>query len=82
MGFTISKRVGNAIKRNFAKRRLRALYRLYAPRLKGGIVVIVAKAPSVEMEFRLLERDFLYALRRLKIDTHAQEDERHREFVD
>ncbi len=53
------------------------LYHLHAPRLKEGIVVIVAKAPSVEMEFRLLERDFLYALRRLKIDTHVQEGERH-----
>ena len=73
MGFTISKRVGNAIKRNFARRRLKMLYHLHAPRLKAGIVVIVAKAPSTEMKFKLLERDFLYALKKLKIDANIRE---------
>lgn len=49
------------------------LYHLHAPRLKAGIVVIVAKAPSAEMKFKLLERDFLYALKKLKIDTNIRE---------
>ncbi|HCZ19787.1 ribonuclease P protein component [Wolinella succinogenes] len=67
VGFTVSKKVGNAVKRNFAKRRLRALYQQYSSSLKEGVLVIVAKAPLLELEFDLLERDFIHAAKKLKI---------------
>jgi RNase P protein component len=35
--------------------------------LKEGVLVIVAKAPLLELEFDLLERDFIHAAKKLKI---------------
>lgn len=54
VGFTAGKKVGNAVKRNRAKRRMRALMAEYAPRLASGHYVLVAKAETVTAEFGAL----------------------------
>lgn len=64
---TVSKKVGNAVRRNFVRRRLRAIYRRYAPCLKEGALVIVAKNAILEADFATLERDFIHATKRLRI---------------
>jgi ribonuclease P protein component len=65
VGFTASKKVGGAVKRNRAKRRLRALFIKYNDILKNGTFVFVAKNLIVDVEFLLLEKSFLYSLKKL-----------------
>ncbi len=71
-GFTVSRRIGNAVKRNRAKRRLRELVRRIAPAhvRTGYDYVLIARPPALERSFRALERDLVAALRRV----HAKND--------
>ena len=43
VGFTASKKVGNAVERNYCKRRLRAVFLELQERLSDGTYIIVAK---------------------------------------
>lgn len=65
VGFTASKKVGNAVKRNRAKRRMRALFHAVEHRLAPGSYVLVAKAETVEAPFEVLKRTWLKLLRRV-----------------
>ncbi len=67
VGFTASKRVGNAVRRNRAKRRLRALAREVLPvhGRSGWAYVLIAKAGSTEsLPFLALRKDLVRALRK------------------
>ena len=59
IGFTASKKVGNAVKRNRSKRRLRALFANVAPELNDGQYILVAKAATHENDFQDIETDFI-----------------------
>ena len=67
IGYTASKKVGNAVCRNRAKRRLRALATELLPRhgTAGNNYVVIARATTVDRPFDALRKDFLYALKRL-----------------
>ncbi|MGV6804881.1 MAG: ribonuclease P protein component [Ruegeria sp.] len=68
IGFTASKKVGNAVMRNRAKRRLRALARRVMPiRGKAGwdYVLIARKAETAGLGFEQLHDDLEHALNRL-----------------
>ncbi len=66
LGLTAGKKVGGAVRRNRAKRRLRALYREYI--LSRQILppnnnmtfdfVVVARAAAVDRSFEVLSKDF------------------------
>lgn len=67
IGITAGKKVGGAVSRNRAKRRLRALFREFAA---GELAdeccfdfVIVARARAVDCPFDRLKRDFFKAVR-------------------
>ncbi len=65
VGFTASKKIGNAVARNRAKRRLRALVRDLMPRLghAGWDYVIVAKpSATIDRDFAALKSDLTGAL--------------------
>lgn len=62
VGFSVSRKVGNACKRNFIKRRFRALCRLHQVRLKSFSIVFVPGPKILESSFRDLERDLLRCL--------------------
>ena len=62
VGFTASKKVGNAVKRNRAKRRMRALFHACLPQLAAGSYVLVAKAETVDIPYAVLEKTFLRML--------------------
>jgi ribonuclease P protein component len=68
VGFTCSKKVGNAVARNRAKRRLREIARLDLPYLaKAGhdYVLIGKKDVTATREFESLRADFAKALGKL-----------------
>jgi ribonuclease P protein component len=68
VGFTCSKKVGNAVARNRAKRRLREVARLVLPvQGKPGwdYVLIGRKEATAERDFEDLKRDLRFALNRL-----------------
>lgn len=65
VGFTATKKIGNAVKRNRAKRRLRALFREFSPSLKDGTYIFVAKQAINEAAHQQLKNDFQKILKRL-----------------
>jgi ribonuclease P protein component len=55
-GFSVSKRVGGAVVRNRARRRLREIVRLRLPTISSGWdVVLIARPPIAQAEFRQIE---------------------------
>jgi ribonuclease P protein component len=65
-GFTVSKKVGNAVERNRVRRRLREIVRLADPtRMQGGHdYVLVGRRAALRQPFDRMESDFAGALRR------------------
>ena len=62
VGYTVSTKLGKAVVRNRARRRLREVYRLNADKLVDGAdIVIVARSRCVDAQFAKLERAFLGA---------------------
>ena len=68
-GLTASKKVGNAVKRNRARRRLRELARLVlVPNADRGFAyVLIAREASVTRPYPDLKQDLHTALQRLKV---------------
>lgn len=64
VGYTASKKVGNAVIRNHCKRRLRALAAEFSDQLCNGWYVWVAKEPLHINKFEDVRRDFRYILKR------------------
>lgn len=65
VGYTCSKKVGNAVKRNRAKRRLRAIVREVLPTLghSGWDYVLIGRASAtIERPYRELVSDLTHAL--------------------
>lgn len=67
IGFTASRKVGNAVKRNLARRRLRAVVQQVCPSFvfTAEDVVLIARSTTVTAVFTDLLRDFHQALHRL-----------------
>ena len=67
VGFTASKKVGNAVVRNRAKRRLRAVvdHLAGAHAAPGRDYVLIARRDTNDRAYDGLERDFESALKRL-----------------
>lgn len=68
VGYTASKKVGNAVARNRAKRRLREVVRSVMP--ASGVVgqdyVIIARAAATDLPYAKLLGDMKWSLKRLK----------------
>ena len=64
VGFTASKKVGNAVARNRAKRRLAAAVRLLLPSLAqpGQAYVFIARGTSVDAPYAQIEQDLVTAI--------------------
>ena len=69
VGFTASRKVGNAVARNRARRRLRAAAAALMPRhaARGHDYVMVARAGTLTRPFGQLLGDLLAGLRRLGV---------------
>jgi len=66
-GFTVTKRMGNAVTRNRIKRRLREAIRKVAPRhiLDGHDYVIISRQKALDCTFADLLRDMEFAFSRI-----------------
>jgi len=64
VGYTASKKVGNAVVRNHCKRRMRALFAELSDQLSDGWYVLVAKEPLHSNDFESVRRDCKYVLKR------------------
>lgn len=66
LGITTSVKLGHAVSRNRARRRIREVYRLNEARFRRGWdIVIVARSRSIDGDFAELQRSFLRACGKL-----------------
>lgn len=67
VGFTVSKKVGNAVERNRVRRRLREMVRLarQAPMQPGHDYVLIGRRSALGLPFERLVEDFTRALGRV-----------------
>ena len=68
VGFTVTKKIGNAVVRNRMKRRFRALAREIVPSkgLPGADHVMIGRTTGVERDFGLLRSELARALEKLR----------------
>lgn len=78
IGFTVSRKLGKAVRRNRIRRRLRELYRLHEQEFQRGYdIVIVARGRGMEAEFSSLKRYFLSACDKLSLRERVTEGDEH-----
>jgi ribonuclease P protein component len=67
VGFTVTRKIGNAVTRNRMKRRFRALAREILPLLgrAGSDHVMIGRSNGIERDFGLLKQDLTKALQRV-----------------
>jgi len=67
IAFVSSKKVGNAVYRNRARRLLKALVLEKESKLKNGKYIFVAKNTIFEKKYINLQKDFNFAMKRLDL---------------
>jgi ribonuclease P protein component len=74
VGFTVTKRVGNAVVRNRVRRRLRALAReVLVPGARTDLdYVLIGRQEALNRGWAAMADDLRRALRRLKADRESQ----------
>lgn len=75
VGFTASKKVGNAVRRNRARRLLKeATRRLYSELAPGWDVVLVARSRLPEARFQRLEQELRRAMQLADLIADRDDD--------
>lgn len=67
-GFVVSKRLGNAVKRNKIKRRMREIARTRLINIEPGFdIVLIARKPIAQAGFSEMEKNFEQLLKRARL---------------
>ncbi len=73
LGITTSVKLGHAVVRNRARRRLREVYRLNSPRLRQGYdIILVARGRTAAAPWKELNDTFLRLCRKLDLLEAAE----------
>lgn len=65
VGFSVSKKVGKSVVRNKARRRLKEAFKNYEPNIKKNVhIIFIARIPLKDAEFRDINRDMSYLLKK------------------
>ena len=68
LGVTVSVKLGHAVVRNRARRRLREVYRLHTPELKQGYdIILVARTRTAYAPWPELQKQFVKLCRKLEL---------------
>jgi ribonuclease P protein component len=74
LGITTGVKLGNAVKRNRVRRRIRALYRTNEEKfLPGYDIVVVARTRAVFSRYAELERSFLQLMKKLGLSAPKED---------
>lgn len=77
VAFVAGRRIGRAVRRNRARRRLREAYRLLADRVRGGAdIVLVARDRTCDVDFRRLQASVESALAQAGLLAEAGANDR------
>ena len=75
LGITTGVKLGKAVKRNFVRRRIRALYRTNEEKfIPGYDVVVVARTRAIFGRYADMERHFLRQMKQLGMIAPPKED--------
>lgn len=76
VGYTVTKKIGNAVIRNKSKRRLRAIVRevLIKYALERIDYVFIARNSTAECDYKELKQDTVYALKRINKSFLSQNE--------
>lgn len=76
LGYTVSKKLGNAVTRNRIRRRLREVYRLNSELFSSGYdIVLVARSKAAEASFSELEGSMIKVFGKLGLVKPVEEAE-------
>ena len=68
LGITTGAKLGRAVDRNRARRRIRESYRLNESRLKRGWdIVVVARSAAIDGDFQQMQKSFLHQCKKLRL---------------
>jgi ribonuclease P protein component len=68
IGITLSRKIGNSVKRNRIKRLIRENYNIYKDSLKTGYdIVILARNKNAEPEFNAIGKEMKYFFKKLDL---------------
>jgi ribonuclease P protein component len=75
IGYTATKKIGNAVKRSRSKRRLRAVVREVLPyhALDNVDYIFIARNSTAECDFNDLKQDTIYALKKISKNFLSKE---------
>jgi ribonuclease P protein component len=67
-GISVSKKIGNAVVRNRIRRVVKEILRHHADRIRLHCdIVVIARKPVAEMDYKEMEKSLLHALKRASV---------------